>query len=130
MHIKPIPIILMIFMSLYSLDCDPNITRGLFLGLIGDLCLMFPGTLLFEIGAVFFLLGHLCYIRTFTKNYQAFNNSFEFQKLLPHLASTLIFTILIINSFFLWKFLPDKGLFVLYGILLSSMTASSFYRVQ
>ena len=47
MHIKPIPVILMILMSCFSLVTDANITRGLVLGLVGDLCLMFPTTLLF-----------------------------------------------------------------------------------
>jgi uncharacterized membrane protein YhhN len=69
-HLKPIPIILMIFLSSHSLDTDPNITRGLLFGLIGDLCLMFPTTFLFEAGAVSFMIGHLFYIRTFTKGYQ------------------------------------------------------------
>jgi uncharacterized membrane protein YhhN len=71
MHLKPIPIILMILLSSYSLDTDPNITRGLLFGLIGDLCLMFPTTFLFEAGAVSFMIGHFLYIRTFTKGYQS-----------------------------------------------------------
>ena len=130
MHLKPLPIILMIFMSIFYLKCDANITWGLLLGLIGDLCLMFPTTLLFEIGAIFFILGHLCYIGAFTKSYRFFDYSFKYQSFVPHLASASIFAILIVNSFILWNYLPNKGLFLIYGIILSSMTASSFYRVE
>lgn len=130
MHLKPIPIILMILRSIYASKCDSNITRGLLFGLLGDVCLMFPTTLLFEIGAVFFLIGHICYIRAFMKNYQSSELIFGFQKIFPHFTSSLIYTTLIANSFILWKFLPNKGLFLLYGVLLSSMAASSFYRLK
>ena len=130
MHIKPIPIVLMILLSSYSLDTDPKITRGLLFGLIGDLCLMFPTTFLFEAGAVSFMIGHLFYIRTFTKAYQSSKRMAKSKSMMPHLGAGLIFCILIINSFVLWKYLPNKGLFVMYGIILSSMTAASFYRVQ
>ncbi len=129
MHLKPIPVILMIVMSSYLLDADPCITRGLIFGLIGDLCLMFPNTFLFEVGAVFFIIGHMCYIQAFTKKYQPARTSFEFRSIIHHLGAGLIFSILMINSFLLWNYLPNKGLFLLYGIVLSSMTASSFYRL-
>ena len=129
-HLKPIPIVLMIFLSSHSLDTDPNVTRGLLFGLIGDLCLIFPTTFLFEAGAVSFMIGHLFYIRTFTKGYQSQTIMTRSTSMMPHLGGGLIFGILIINSFLLWKYLPNKGLFVLYGIILSSMTAASFYRVQ
>ena len=34
------------------------------------------------------------------------------------------------NTFFLWQYVPNKALFVLYGFILSSMAASSFYRIH
>ena len=35
---------------------------------------------------------------------------------------------LAVNTFALWNYLPDRALFILYGITLSSMVVSSFYR--
>lgn len=130
MHLKPLPVIYMIAMSIYLLETDSCITRGLVFGLIGDLCLMFPTTLLFEVGAVFFIIGHLFYIRGFTKDYQYARMSLELQSIIHHLGAGLVFSILMINSFLLWNYLPNKGLFLLYGIVLSSMSASSFYRLH
>jgi uncharacterized membrane protein YhhN len=40
----------------------------------------------------------------------------------------VIFSALIINTLTLWDYLPDKALFVLYGIIMSAMVISSFYR--
>ena len=46
-HLKPVPIILMIIKSLWIVECSKIITLGLTLGLVGDILLMFPATLLF-----------------------------------------------------------------------------------
>ena len=119
----------MIVMSTFSLETDAYICRGLIFGLIGDLCLMFPTTLLFEFGALFFIIGHMCYIRAFTKKDKDSRLFVEFQSMVPHFGTGAIFSILMINSFLLWNYLPNKVLFLLYGLVLSLMTASSFYRV-
>jgi len=60
----------MILKSILAVECDSNITIGLLLGLTGDVCLMFPTTLLFEVGAIFFLFGHISYIRAFLQKFE------------------------------------------------------------
>ena len=98
------------------------------MGLIGDILLMFPTTLLFEFGAVAFLIGHLFYITCFVKNSKSAENLFKYQNYVQHCLSLLIVTSLIANTFALWGYLPDRGLFISYGIILSSMVIASFYR--
>lgn len=46
-HLKPVPIILMIIKSLWVVECSKIISLGLTLGLVGDILVMFPTTLLF-----------------------------------------------------------------------------------
>ncbi len=42
----------------------------------------------------------------------------------------IIFVVLFANSLILWNYLPNKTLFLLYGIVLSSMASSSFFRYK
>lgn len=118
----------MIIKSLWIVECSKVITLGLTLGLVGDILLMFPTTLLFQFGSVAFLIGHLFYISYFVKNSKSGEKLFEYQNFVLHCFSLLIISALVINVFTLWNHVPDRSLFILYGVILSSMVVSSFYR--
>jgi uncharacterized membrane protein YhhN len=130
MSLKPLPIILMVIKSLYFVQCDKLISYALIFSLLGDICLMAKNFTFFKIGTVCFLIAHIHYIRSFIKDYEIAIRVSKKKKIFAVFCTFFILSFLMLNNFILWEALPDKIIFPIYGIILSSMVMSSFYRFK
>lgn len=120
--LKPLAI-LCLLATVYLVNIKPLIKLlmavALVCSLIGDIVLTLPINLQIELGIVFFVLVHLCYITLFIKNFQ-FNGS--------HLLFFLPF--LMISScylFFLFPYLGDMKIpAICYFIIMMTMVFFAF----
>lgn len=63
--LKPLPIVILLFLTKRKTKQDKFFFIGLVMSLGGDLCLMFKNTYVFQLGTFFFLIAHVLYICAF-----------------------------------------------------------------
>ena len=125
-HLKPVPTVLWSLKSLFGLfSAVKSYHWGLLRSHRHAFLYVSYITLLLIRAVAFSHLIHFLH-KLLCKNLnQATHSSF---RSIFSMGLVYIFSSLIINTLTLWNHLPDRGLFILYGIILSLMVICSFYR--
>lgn len=128
--LKPLPIMILIFLSERKSLQEKYVFYGLIFSLGGDLCLMWKNTYIFQIGTFLFLVAHVLYIRAFM--FDISEQKLRKLKKKRHITliafTTFILTLLFFNLNELWDKTPNLSLYLLYGAVLSGMAIAASLR--
>jgi uncharacterized membrane protein YhhN len=128
--LKPLPIIILIFLAERRTPQERFFFYGLLASLGGDLCLMSRDMYIFQFGTFLFLLAHVLYIRVFVFDISESNlRRLKKKRHITLLAFiTFILTLLVFNLNELWNKTPNLPLYLIYGVVLSGMAITSCLR--
>lgn len=128
--LKPLPIVILIFLAERRTPQEKFFYYGLLASLGGDLCLMWRNMYIFQFGTLLFLLAHVFYLRAFI--YDISEKNLRKLKKKRHITLlafiTVILTLLVFNLNELWDKTPNLPLYLVYGIVLSGMAITACLR--